>query len=316
MKKKTSTAFISLVAAAVVALFCVLTPERAFPAAQQSDSGAAAECRSIKTELEGYRRTMNAYQYVDHAERLWGRFLEKYPTSAEAAEAHLALGLMYAQTNRHESAITHLEAYLRTAGDSEDRSKAMVTLAGSYLSLERYDEAEKLLKALSVPSTGRDHRIGQMANQLLARIGSLRKLKIGLPALPFSAKTSDGRAVKLDDYRGKVVLLDFWASWCVPCRKEMPNVKRLYEQYHERGFEIIGVSLDDKELNFKGYLESEKIPWPQIFDGKGWNSEIGQLYAVSAIPATYILDRDGIIRFKNVRGTELEQAVMGLVEKK
>lgn len=299
--------------AAALLIFIAITPA----SGAGDESGASAEARNIKMELQSKRPTMSVYSYIDLAERLWIGFLEKYPSVPEAAEAHLTLGFIYAQTGRHEKAIQHLEGYTNVPGErkSQEEAKALVTLAGSYMALERFDEAEALLKKLAEPSSGRDYRIGQMASRQLAMIGSLRKLKIGLPALTFSAKTYDGKPISLGDYKGKVVLLDFWASWCNPCRAEMPNVKKVYEEYHDKGFEIIGISLDDKEANFNKYLDSEQMPWPQIFDGKGWRSEIGQLYAVTAIPATYILDRDGVIRYKNARGKELGKAVKELIGK-
>ncbi|HUV37815.1 MAG TPA: redoxin domain-containing protein [Patescibacteria group bacterium] len=283
-----------------------------------SEGGAAAEAQKIRTQLQDSRQAMTPYAYIDLAERLWIGFLDKYPSEPEAAEAHLTLGFIYAQTQRNEKAVHQLEAYrdMEGAKRPSDEAKALVTLAGGYMELERYNDAEVVLKQLTKPSSGRDHRISQMASQQLARLGSLRKLKIGLPAISFSAQTAAGKPIKLEDYRGKVVLLDFWASWCAPCRKEMPNVKKVYANNHAKGFEIIGISLDDKESKFKEYMESEQMPWPQIFDGKGWQSELGQLYAVSAIPATYLLDREGKIRYKNMRGGDLERTVQELLGEK
>ena len=283
-----------------------------------SENDAAAEARKIRTQLQNNRRTMTPYAFIDLAERLWIGFLDKYPSEPEAAEAHITLGFIYAQTQRNEKAVHYLERYMNLKGEkkSGDNAKAKVTLAGSYIALERFDDAEVLLKQLAKPSAGRDYRISEMASQQLARLGSLRRLKIGLPALSFSAKTAAGKPIKLEDYRGRVVLLDFWASWCAPCRQEMPNVKKIYGKYQDKGFEIIGISLDDTEAKFKGYMDSEQMPWPQIFDGKGWRSELGQLYAVGAIPSTYLIDREGVIRYKNVRGGELERAVKELIEKK
>jgi peroxiredoxin len=299
----------------MVALVAALAIFTSFTLASGADEDTASKAQSIRMELKGKQRALSPYAYIDLAERLWKGFLVEYPDAPEAAEAHLTLGFIYAQTGRHEQAIRHLEGYRdnEAAKKANEEAKALVTLAGSYLAVERFDEAEVLLKKLTKPSTGRDHRISEMASRQLAMIGSLRKLKIGLPALDFSGKTAKGDPIALKDYRGKVVLLDFWASWCAPCRKEMPNVKKVYDTYHGKGFEIIGVSLDDQESKYKNYMSREKLPWPQIFDGKGWRSEIGMLYAVTSIPATYLIDRDGIIRYKNVRGGELEEAVKKLV---
>ncbi len=283
-----------------------------------SEGDATTEATRIRTELQNKSRAMTSYAFIDLAERLWIGFLEKYPSDPAAAEANLTLGFIYAQTQRHDKAVHYLEAYqnMQCAKKVNNEANAMVALAGSYIALERFDDAEVVLKQITKPSSGWDRRISQMASQQLAWLGSIRKLKIGLPAISFSTKTAAGKPIKLEDYQGKVVLLDFWASWCAPCRKEMPNVKNVYGKYHEKGFEIIGISLDNTMAKFKGYLQSEQMPWPQIFDGKGWQGELGNLYAVSVIPSTYLLDREGIIRYKNVRGGDLEKAVKVLIEKK
>lgn len=303
----------TMIAAVLVAFVSI-----AVSPAWSDGSDAATEAARIRNELQSKRRSLTPYAFIDLAERLWIGFLEKYPSDPASGEAYITLGFIYAQTQRHEKAVQYLERYLDMVGDEEQRNaaKAMITLAGSYIALERFDDAEALLKKLTTPSSGRDRRISQMASQQLARLGSLRRLKIGLPALTFSAVTASGEPIELEDYRGKVVLLDFWASWCAPCRQEMPNVKSVYGKYHEKGFEIIGVSLDDKKSKFEEYMQSQQMPWPQIFDGKGWRSEIGNLYAVSAIPSTYLIDQEGIIRYKNLRGNDLEKAVKELIEKK
>ena len=94
----------------------------------------------------------------------------------------------------------------------------------------------------------------------------------------------------------------------------MPNVKKVYKEFNGKGFEIIGVSLDESREKFQRYLKEQDIAWPQIFDGKGWNSEVGRSYAVNSIPATFLIDRGGRIRFRNLRGEELYEAVKTLIE--
>ena len=126
-------------------------------------------------------------------------------------------------------------------------------------------------------------------------------------------KDLDDNDLSLEQYRGKVVLLDFWAVWCGPCVAEMPNVKQVYEKYKDANFQIIGISLDESRDKLVAYLETEGITWPQFFDGNGWKNQVAQMYGINAIPHTYLIDGEGVIRKANVRGRALEPAVAELV---
>lgn len=117
----------------------------------------------------------------------------------------------------------------------------------------------------------------------------------GAKAVPFIAKTTADKEVKFpDDYKGKVVLLDFWATWCGPCIKEVPNVVANYEKYHEKGFEILGISLDraKAEETLATFTKENKMTWPQVYDGKWWEARIGKTYAIESIPAMFLIDGD------------------------
>jgi thiol-disulfide isomerase/thioredoxin len=110
-------------------------------------------------------------------------------------------------------------------------------------------------------------------------------------------------------YRGKVTMIDFWATWCPPCRAEMPNVVATYQRYHAQGFDIIGVSLDENRDALVNFLPAHGMAWPQYFDGQGWDNKLAKKYGVHSIPMDYLLDRHGIIIGKELRGEDLGEAV-------
>ena len=139
---------------------------------------------------------------------------------------------------------------------------------------------------------------------------------LGKPVPDFSATDLDGNPISLQDYRGNIVLLDFWAVWCGPCIAEMPNVKKVYDTYKTQGFDIIGVSLDTDETRLRDYLKENEIPWRQVFSGQGWQSPVARQYGINAIPAPWLIDRDGTLITHQARGRNLEQLVAEAVADK
>ena len=132
----------------------------------------------------------------------------------------------------------------------------------------------------------------------------------------FIATDLDGKPISLQDYRGKVVLLDFWAVWCPPCIVEMPNVKRVYNIYKDQGFDIIGVSLDTDATRLRNYLKENNIPWRQIFSGQKWKSPLAQKYHIRSIPAPWLIARDGTLISREARGVKLERLVVEALKDK
>lgn len=137
----------------------------------------------------------------------------------------------------------------------------------------------------------------------------------GMEAPDIVMKDPEGNDRRLSDLRGQIVLLDFWASWCGPCRRENPNVVRMYERFHDQGFEIFSVSLDkDREAWLKA-IRDDHLDWPNhVSDLNGWTSSGGSTYGVKSVPSTVLIDREGRVVARNLRGSELERKLEQLLE--
>ena len=174
----------------------------------------------------------------------------------------------------------------------------------------------------------------QSPNEALRKsaAGQLKLIELQSHPMDLAFTAVDGRAVDLNKLRGKVVLIDFWATWCGPCIAELPNVKKVYAAYHDKGFEVISISLENAGLTPKDtpeqtaaklekakkkltdFTTKEEMPWPQQFDGKFWNNEIAKSFGISGIPAMFLLDPEGKVASTEARGTRLEAEVRRLLK--
>ena len=190
----------------------------------------------------------------------------------------------------------------------------------SYISLRVFKELELAynfnpdtaeVKFARFPASMRASALGK---QIAATIETGKKTNTGVVAMDFIQNDTTGRAVKLSDYRGHYVLVDFWASWCKPCRAENPNLLKAYNKYKNKNFTILGVSLDDEEGRraWLGAVKQDGLPWTQVSELKGFKSKAAVLYGVSAIPTNFLIDPNGKIIARNLRGEELDKKLATL----
>jgi peroxiredoxin len=198
---------------------------------------------------------------------------------------------------------------------------AMIGLMKAMLHVQVFDDKTTgvvILKQVlkDFPATQVGARLPEMISEIEKEAAAEAATAVGKEFTPFKETGTDGKEIDLAAYRGKVVLIDFWATWCGPCVDELPHVKAAYEKFHDKGFDIIGISLDKDGDKLAAFTKENSMAWPQFFDGKGWQNKLAQAYGIRSIPATYLLDREGKIVAKGLRGEALSAKIGELLAKK
>ncbi len=184
----------------------------------------------------------------------------------------------------------------------------VLALRNTFYTLDT-DQLEAALTRLDAPL----HQMEEYV-YMYGKLERMKAVAIGQPYTDFGLETPDGEFLKVSDvHQGGVLLIDFWASWCGPCRRANPEVVEIYKDYNEKGFEILGVSLDRDSASWVKAIADDNLTWNHISDLKYWNSEGAELYGVPAIPHTVLIDRNGVITAKNLHGDELREAIESLL---
>lgn len=162
-----------------------------------------------------------------------------------------------------------------------------------------------------------NHRNPNLRPQSLRFEGMARFLRLPGNKMELEGKLLSGEQLDWESYRGKVVLVDYWATWCKPCLMELPNVKENYKKYHDKGFEVVAVNLDDSRSTLERFVKNERIPWPQLFDatrGTGWNHPMVLHYAISSVPMAILVGKDGKVVSTQAQGPELSKLLKKLLD--
>lgn len=204
-----------------------------------------------------------------------------------------------------EILFTRAMLYLQVLADYEAAIEDVRLLQKSFPDSSRAKKADEIIESIGnfQDAAARVKRVRTMVEEADS------SLKIGRPFPDFRAVDIEGKTISIEQFKGKVVLVDFWATWCGPCIGEIPHVKQAYEKYHEKGFEIIAISLDRNVKQLKGFIKEQDLKWRQVFDRDNDAGGLAEQYSVRAIPTTYLIGRDGNIAAKNLRGHALEIAV-------
>jgi peroxiredoxin len=181
------------------------------------------------------------------------------------------------------------------------------SLAGFYAatSLDQYKYEQQLVAYAD--DIKDDFKDNPSVQTFLKQMEAVKPISVGHKAPEFTVKSIDGKDVKLSDYKGKYVMLDFWASWCVPCRQENPNVVKQYAAYKEKGFNILGISLDTEKKDWQQAVAKDNLTWTHVSDLQRFDGPTERIYHIEAIPSNFIIDPQGIIVAKSVTGPDLEE---------
>lgn len=227
---------------------------------------------------------VGAYMQLDLAEKAAPLLRKRYDSLSKGADANL-----------QELIPGVIEPLFRVYSESGDKDSAREFIELAKKDLGSHPQGPQIMQFF-------DGMLGQLA---MPGVGDPMEIKF---------TSTDGEEIDLAAMKDKVVLVDFWATWCGPCVAEMPHVISTYEKYKDAGFEVVGISLDSEKPALDAFIAENKMTWPQYFDGEGWGNKIAKEFGITGIPATFLIGKDGKIAATNLRGNALEESVAGLLE--
>lgn len=265
------------------------------------------------SKVTGGKENEIFHTYLDHLKGLNNQVMEIRTEMREVmTTTRDSATMVKLQQQEQELRTTDMSFKKNLVNENPDKFVSVLVLTDMMNMGAPANEVKELFESLSENATK-----GSLAKSLEENLSKSSAMDIGSKAPEFSAPDPEGKEISLKDAMGKVTLIDFWAAWCKPCRVENPNIVKTYKKYHDKGFNIIGVSLDREGQKDKWIqaIEDDNLTWAQVSNLKFWQEPVAQLYGVQAIPAQFILDENGIIVAKNLRGAALDAKVKELLEK-
>jgi len=265
---------------------------------------------TITTQKDSLRKCIITGSPTHDVYKIYANEMERVQKEVSALHAKYKSAMAANNSSEAEKAKIDYQAilensmvYLKNFVKEHPKSVVSAYICEQHLAAQiNESELEEIVKKFPAELDSSEYVI-----RLKARIADQKRIAIGAEAPDFTMNDPEGKPIQLSSLRGKIVLLDFWASWCMPCRQENPNIVRLYNQYQPKGFEILGVSLDRTKEKWVKAIQDDKLTWKHVSDLQFWQNEAARLYAITVIPQSVLIGKDGKIIAKGLRGEELEK---------
>lgn len=251
------------------------------------------------------------HDWFAEVEDLARGYLKSDPDGPVKALAQIIQTMARAHAGRYDEALARFRELIAGIDRGEAQEEFATTFSDNFaqaaIAAGEFNVARQAYAAVL-------DRFGESASLRQKIQADLKRLdQVGRTAPSFTAQDIEGRTIRSSDYRGKYVLLDFWATWCGPCVAELPRLQEAYRTYHAAGLEIVGISLDETREPVVDFVKARKVPWPQV-QGAGGASDLAQSFGVVSIPATYLIDPEGTIIRLDLRGKALDEALARLLK--
>jgi thiol-disulfide isomerase/thioredoxin len=258
----------------------------------------------------GSEATQHLIDYESNRKKVYTKYLKRtYDSSAAAVKSGDKARIEYWNVE-HEKASEQYKAELATW---VKQPFFINSLAAVHHSMRWHTDNDIELMDQMVASLQKKYPNAELTRQLVSRVTTTKRIALGAIAPEFVSKDTLNQPIDLKNYRGKYTLLDFWASWCGPCRQESPTLVRLYSTYKDKGFAIVSVSIDTDKSRWTNAIRKDGYTWANVSELDGYSGSTAALYTVTAIPTSFLLDKDGKIIAKNLRGKNLENKLMELL---